>query len=54
MWQNIMGRLPANAIIICALLSALIPYSIYKLNQVLHKHGDPPWKKEEQITKNDD
>jgi hypothetical protein len=44
MWQTIIGRLPANSIIISALLSVLIPFSIYKLNKVLHKYGDPPWK----------
>lgn len=51
MWENIVGRIPSFAILICALLSALIPLCIYNINKVIHKHGDPPWKKEDKNTK---
>lgn len=45
MWQAIMERMPSTQILIHAALSALIPWSIYKINQKLHQYGDPPWKK---------
>lgn len=25
-----------------------IPYTVYKVNQKLHKYGDQPWKKEDE------
>jgi hypothetical protein len=47
MWEAIFGRFPSNMILINAILSVLIPLSIYKINQKLHKYGDPPWKKKD-------
>jgi hypothetical protein len=47
MWENILGRLPSGMIFISAILSVVIPLSIYYVNQRLHKYGDPPWKKKE-------
>ncbi|GIO24844.1 hypothetical protein J11TS1_34250 [Oceanobacillus sp. J11TS1] len=44
MWDRVMGVLPENLILLCAVLSFLIPYAVYKVNQKLHKYGDPPWK----------
>lgn len=40
--------MPDTLMFICMSLAFLIPYFIYKVNQKLHEHGDPPWKKEEQ------
>lgn len=51
MWEQVTGRLPSNLIIFSALLSLLLPMAVYKVNQKLHKYGDPPWKKHE---KNED
>ncbi|MFD1171159.1 hypothetical protein [Oceanobacillus picturae] len=47
MLENLMGRLPEKLIMVCTVLAFLVPYAIYKVNQKLHKYGDPPWKKEE-------
>ncbi|MBB6453358.1 hypothetical protein HNQ94_001806 [Salirhabdus euzebyi] len=47
MWGDMFGRLPSGLIFTCTLLSFLIPYTIFKVNQFIHKHADPPWKKGE-------
>lgn len=31
---------------ICTFLAFAVPYGMYKVNQFLHKKGDPPWKKQ--------
>lgn len=46
MWENLLGRLPGTLILICTLLTFLVPYVIHKINRSLHKTGDPPWKKD--------
>jgi len=38
------GYIPNTGIFLAALLSSIIPLSIYLFNQWLHKHGDAPWK----------
>lgn len=48
MWETIIGRLPEKMVLICTILSFLIPYVIYKINAKLHKFGDPSWKREEE------
>jgi hypothetical protein len=48
MLENIPGRFPQGLILICTILSFVIPYIFYKVNSKLHEHGDPPWKKNEQ------
>lgn len=47
MWDQIVGALPNKLILLCTILSFLIPYIIYKINAKLHGFGDPPWKREE-------
>ncbi|MCT1904314.1 hypothetical protein M3C91_16430 [Oceanobacillus sojae] len=44
MWDRLSGVLPNYLILLCTVLSFLVPYVIYKVNQKLHKYGDPPWK----------
>ncbi|WP_162840586.1 MULTISPECIES: hypothetical protein [Gracilibacillus] len=44
MWKPLLGVLPEYLILVCTILALLIPYVIYKINQQLHKYGDPPWK----------
>lgn len=48
MWEAILGRMPAGMVLICTILSGVIPYTIYKINQKLHEIGDPPWMKQQQ------
>ncbi len=33
-------------IYICAVLSFVIPFAVYRINRRWHRYGDPPWKKE--------
>ncbi|SHG89007.1 hypothetical protein SAMN05216225_10806 [Ornithinibacillus halophilus] len=46
MWQMILERLPSTLGWFYIILSFLLPFLVYKVNQNLHKNGDPPWKKE--------
>ncbi|GAA0305413.1 hypothetical protein GCM10008924_23900 [Gracilibacillus halotolerans] len=43
--EYIFGFLPDRMVMICTILSFLIPLTVYKANKKLHEHGDPPWKK---------
>ena len=45
MGQFIMDRIPDSMEIMGVICSFAIPYIVYKVNQKLHKSGDPPWKK---------
>lgn len=45
MWENLIGRLPNKLVLICTILTYLVPYVVYKINNKLHKSGDPSWKK---------
>jgi len=45
MWETIAGRIPSVEVVISAFLSAFIPWCVYRINQTLHRRGDPPWKK---------
>jgi len=47
MWQTIHSYMPSGLTWICAMLSWLIPYGMYRINKKLHQLGDPPWKKED-------
>ncbi|HLR69295.1 hypothetical protein [Virgibacillus alimentarius] len=48
MWDKIIGVLPEKMVLICTVLSFLIPYGIYKINSKLHEYGDPGWKREDE------
>lgn len=48
MWEQIIGYLPEKLVLICTVLSFLVPYTIYKINAKLHEFGDPSWKREEE------
>jgi hypothetical protein len=50
MWDDILNNLPDQITVICTILAFAIPYGTYKINQGLHKKGDPPWKKKETHT----
>lgn len=45
MWKEIIDLLPSKMILFASFLSFLIPFLVFKINQKLHKYGDPPWKK---------
>ncbi|UKS30402.1 hypothetical protein LOZ80_16260 [Paenibacillus sp. HWE-109] len=44
MWSRFIGSMPSGLVILCALLSFVVPFGIYTFNQKLHEYGDPPWK----------
>ncbi|MFC5450296.1 hypothetical protein [Paenibacillus aestuarii] len=44
MLNRILGEFPQGMVIICTILSFLIPFTINTINARLHKYGDPPWK----------
>jgi hypothetical protein len=46
MWEAIQERLPSGMVLLCAVLSAVIPSIIYYVNKKLHELGDPPWVQE--------
>ncbi|ENH96629.1 hypothetical protein J416_09639 [Gracilibacillus halophilus YIM-C55.5] len=43
--SKLLEFVPERIVIICTILAFLFPYIIHKINQLLHKNGDPPWKK---------
>jgi hypothetical protein len=44
MWTEIMERMPSWNILFYTFLSFAIPWTVFRVNQSLHKAGDPPWK----------
>lgn len=46
MWNAFMDRI-GLLMVFCTILAYVIPYSIYKINQLLLKKNNPPWKNEE-------
>lgn len=55
MTDIIMGFLPNKLVLYGMLITFFVPLIIYKVNQVLHKEGDPPWAKETwEQTENDE
>jgi hypothetical protein len=40
--------------VLSALLTVLIPWSVYVINKKLHKYGDPPWKSTNEQQEQDD
>jgi|GEM_PF-3226509 len=49
MWETFLGRIPTKLVMMCALLSAIIPIVIGWIIRKLHLYGTPPWKLEEQL-----
>lgn len=45
MKDMLMGFLPDKLVFICTVLSFIIPFTVYQINQKLHEHGDAPWMK---------
>lgn len=38
-------RIPSLSVVVYAILSMVIPWIVYKANQLLHHYADPPWKR---------
>lgn len=47
MWNVVVDRIPGGLAIFCTILAFAIPFTLYKVNQFMHKKYDPPWKDEE-------
>lgn len=45
-----MSYIPSMSTFIYAFLSFAIPWTMYRVNQYMHKHGDPPWKQDDEGT----
>ncbi|WP_068676943.1 hypothetical protein [Oceanobacillus sp. Castelsardo] len=51
MWDSILERFPTLLEWFYTLLAFIVPFLVYKVNQVLHEALDPPWKREEKKNK---
>jgi hypothetical protein len=45
-WDMIFGYIPPGGVWFSALLTVVIPLTIYFINKKLHELGDPPWKQD--------
>jgi len=45
MWHLIVQYMSDWLRVLCTILAFIIPFSVYKINDYLHRYGDPPWKK---------
>lgn len=41
--------MPGMYTIVCTVLAFFIPFTVYKINERIHKAMDPPWKQEDRI-----
>ncbi|GGH88887.1 hypothetical protein JOD43_004364 [Pullulanibacillus pueri] len=48
MFLYVIGGLPSYLVFYCAAVSFLIPLTVWRINEILHQKGDPPWKQEDQ------
>lgn len=42
--HKLLHFLPTWEVYLCTILAFVIPYTVNKINEALHKYGDPPWK----------
>ncbi len=45
LFRILFGNIPSGMVFLCAFLTFIVPYSFYRLNQAIHRSGDPAWKK---------
>ncbi len=45
MWEMIVRRLPSGMVIVCTIFTVVIPICFYTVSDLIHKYGDPPWKR---------
>lgn len=48
MWDIITDYFPGWLTLFCTALIFAIPFSIYKINQMLNKYGSPAWKRDDE------
>lgn len=48
MWSSFLGILPPGLVMLCTILSFVVPFGIYLINKLLHMNGDPPWKQQDE------
>jgi len=46
MLDRLMDVLQNRMVIVCTILTLVIPYSINFINRKMHEVGDPPWKRD--------
>ena len=46
MWDIVKERIDL-LVVLCTILAYVIPFTIYKINQQLHKKNNPPWKNDD-------
>lgn len=44
---NVLSERISMLTVFCTMLAFVIPYSIYKLNRLVHRKNNPPWKYDE-------
>ncbi|MUV38565.1 hypothetical protein JNUCC1_02419 [Lentibacillus sp. JNUCC-1] len=47
LWYELVLAVKEPMIVICTVISFVVPFGVYKINQMLHQYGDPPWKQED-------
>lgn len=43
----LLERISDTTVLVCTILTVVVPWSVNRINRLLHKYGDPPWKKEQ-------
>ena len=46
--RMLFGDIPSGLVFLCSAVTFFVPYTIYRVNRVIHRHGDPAWKKQRQ------
>ncbi|NOU72404.1 hypothetical protein GC098_13370 [Paenibacillus sp. LMG 31458] len=54
MWFSLIGRFPTGMILICTILSFVIPFGVHWIYKELHTYGDPPWKQDPAVEEHKD
>ncbi|WP_188691274.1 hypothetical protein [Pullulanibacillus camelliae] len=44
---QVFGGITSSLVIYCTVISFLTPLTLWRINEILHQKGDPPWKKED-------
>lgn len=45
MWSIFIDHLTNLTMIICTVLSFVIPFTVNKINKIFHENTNPPWKR---------
>ena len=44
-FRILFGSIPSGMVFLCASLTFIVPYTVYRVNCSIHHYGDPAWKK---------